>query len=99
MIDEGMALIEQKIRQAIALIQRLRKENEEFKKEIAKLQGEIQQLNEAANTMQAEREMLKRKIGSAVSMLDKVDLDDVLESMAEEVAKETEENMKGEKGS
>lgn len=93
MIDEGMALIEQKIRQAIALIQKLRKENEELKKEITKLQGEIQQLNEAANIMQAEREMLKHKIGSAVSMLDKVELDDVLESMAEEVAKETEENM------
>ena len=89
MIDEGIQLIEQKVQQAIALIGRLREENKNLKKEIVRLRDEVQLLKEEARTIQDERKSLKDKIDSAVSMLDKVDLDDVLESMAEEVVNET----------
>ena len=92
MSEEGLALIEGKIQQAIALIERLKTENENLKKEIVKLQDEIQQLKEEASIVNDERESLKEKIDSAVSRLDKVNLDDVRESIAEEVTKETEED-------
>ncbi len=92
MMNEGMEMIEKKIQQAIALIERLKEENENLKNEIARLQEENRQLREEAGAMQSEREELKGKIDSAVSMLDKVDLDDVLDSIAEEVAEETEED-------
>ena len=62
-----------------------------LKNEIARLQEEIRQLREETGAMQEERTELKGKIDSAVSMLDKVDLDDVLDSIAEEVVEETEE--------
>ncbi len=97
MLDEGIELIEQKVQQAIALIGKLRQKNENLKQEMAGLRDEIQQLKEEASTMQDERTVLRGKIDSAVSMLDKIDLDDVLESMAEEVVKET-EPVAGEEG-
>ena len=92
MIDEGMELIEKKIQQAISLIGILKEENQNLKNEIARLQEEIRRLKEEAGAMQEERTELKDKIDSAVSMLDKVDLDDVLDSIAEEVAEETEDD-------
>ncbi len=92
MMNEGMEVIEKKIQQVIALIERLRKENANLKNEVGGLREQIQQLQEAAGAMQSEREELKGKIDSAVSMLDKVDLDDVLDSIAEEVAEETEDD-------
>ena len=92
MMDEGMQTIEKKIQQAVTLIERLKEENQNLKSQIAKLQEEIAQLKEAASTMQNEREELKGKIDSAVSMLDKVDLDNVLDSIAEEVIEETEDD-------
>ena len=54
-------------------------------------QEQIQQLQEETGAMKSEREELKGKIDSAVSMLDKVDLDDVLDSIVEEVVEETDE--------
>ena len=90
MIDEGIKLIEQKVQQAITLIGRLKEENKNLKKEIIRLQDEVQRLKEERSAMQDERTAVKNKIDSAVSMLDKVDLDDVLESLAEEVVNETE---------
>ena len=92
MMNEGMEVIEKKIQQAIALIERLKEENENLKNEIARLQEEIRQLREETGLMQEERAELKGKIDSAVSMLDKVDLDDVLDSIAEEVVEETEDD-------
>ena len=92
MMDSGMAIIEEKIQRAVTLIERLKEENQKLKNEIAGLQAEIQQLKEETGTMQEERAELKDKIDSAVSMLDKVDLDDVLDSIAEEVTKETEDD-------
>ncbi len=90
-MDEAMEIIERKIQRVIALVDRLKEENQSLKNEIAGLQEEIQQLKEETGTMQEERAELKSKIDSAVSMLDKVDLDDVLDSIAEEVTKETED--------
>ncbi len=89
MMDSGMAIIEEKIQRAVALIERLKEENQKLKNEVTGLQAEIQRLKEETGTMQEERAELKNKIDSAVSMLDKVDLDDVLDSIAEEVTKET----------
>ena len=90
MIDEGIKLIEQKVQQAITLIGRLKEENKNLKKEIIRLQDEVQRLKEERSAMQDERTAVKDKIDSAVLMLDKVDLDDVLESLADEVVNETE---------
>jgi len=90
-MDEGIRIIERKIQRAVVLIERLKEENQNLKNEIAKLQKENQRLKEETGAMQEERSELKDKIDSAVSMLDKVDLDDVLDSIAEEVTKETEE--------
>ncbi len=90
MMDEGIGTIEKKIQQAVTLIERLKAENQNLKNQIASLQEELAQLRDAAGTMQEEREELKGKIDSAVSMLDKADLDNVLDSIAEEVIEETE---------
>jgi len=92
MMNAGMEIIERKIQQVIALIDRLKEENQNLKDEITGLREENLQLKEETNTMQEERAELKGKIDSAVSMLDKVDLDDVLDSIAEEVTKETEDD-------
>lgn len=89
MTDEGMELIQKKVEQAIMLIQRLREENKNLKSEISRLQDEIQKLKEEANQMRAERSAIKEKINTAASMLDKVDLEDMLEELAEEVSEET----------
>jgi predicted RNase H-like nuclease (RuvC/YqgF family) len=89
MIDEGMELIQKRVQQAIGLIERLREENQNLKNEIARMQDEIQQLKEEANALREEREVIKGKIDTAVSMLDNVQLDDMLESIAEEVVEET----------
>lgn len=92
MMDSEMAIIEEKIQRVVTLIERLKEENQKLKSEIAGLQAENRQLKEETGTMQEERAELKDKIDSAVSMLDKVDLDDVLDSIAEEVTKETEDD-------
>lgn len=89
MMDEGMELIEQKIRQAIAVIERLRAENENLKKEVARISEEMQKLKESTSVMNVERKVIKDKINSAVTMLDRVNLDDVLDSIADEVKEET----------
>jgi len=88
MADEAMELIEKRIRQAIALIERLRDENENLRNQITRMQDEIQLLKEKSKALAEEREEIKGKIDTAVSMLDKVDLEDVLDNMADEVAEE-----------
>ena len=79
MIDEGIGLIQKRVQLAIGLIERLREENENLKKEIARMQDEIQELKEEANAMREEREAIKGKIDVALSMLDKVDLEEKAE--------------------
>jgi predicted RNase H-like nuclease (RuvC/YqgF family) len=91
MMDENMEFLQKRVQQAIGLIERLKEENQNLKNQLARMQDEIQQLKEEANALREERELIKGKIDTAVSMLDKVDLDDVLESIAEEVAEEAAE--------
>ncbi len=89
MADEGTELIQRRIQQAVTLIERLREENANLKDRIAQMQDEIQKLKEEVNQMKAEKEEIKGKIDTAVLMLDRVDLDDMLDDMAKEVAEET----------
>jgi len=89
MADEGIEFLQRRVQQAVALIERLKGENENLKNEIARMQDEIQRLKEETNEMKEEREEIKGKIDTAVSMLDKVDLEDVLDDMAKEVVEET----------
>ena len=91
MSDEGMQLIYTKVQQAVALIQRLREENGNLKKEIIRMQDEIQCLMEQINVLKGEREEIKGKIGAALSKVDEADMDDVLETIADEVEEESEE--------
>ena len=76
MIDEGMELLQSRVQQAIELIERLRKENENLKNKIARMQNEIQQLKEEADALKEEKEAIRGKIDTAVSMLDEVDLEE-----------------------
>jgi FtsZ-binding cell division protein ZapB len=92
--EEGMELIQKRVEQAIALIQRLKEENQNLILEINRLQDEIQKLKQEANQMRAERVAIKEKINTAASMLDKVDLEDMLERLAEEVTEESKNNKK-----
>jgi len=94
MEDAGMLLIQKRIDQAIDIIQKLKEENQSLKKEISKLQDENQKLKQEANQMIMERAAIKEKINTAASMLDKVDLEDMLEKLAEEVTEESNDNKK-----
>jgi predicted RNase H-like nuclease (RuvC/YqgF family) len=89
MTDEGMDLLQKRVQQAIGLIERLREENQNLKDRIVQMQDEIQRLKEEANAMKKEREEIKGKIDTATSMLDKVDLENMLDEVAKEVAEET----------
>jgi len=91
MLDERMESIYRKVQQAVALIQRLKEEKENLRNEIVRMQDEIQKLKEEANALREEREAIKGKIDAALSTLDEVDLEDVLETMADEVEEEAEE--------
>jgi len=91
MLDERMESIHKKVQQAVALIQRLKEEKENLRNEIVRMQDEIQKLKEEANALKEEREAIKGKIDAALSTLDEVDLEDVLETMADEVEEEAEE--------
>ncbi len=91
MLDERMESIYKKVKQAVALIQRLKEEKENLRNEIVRMQDEIQKLKEEANALREEREAIKGKIDAALSTLDEVDLEDVLETMADEVEEEAEE--------
>ncbi len=89
MTDEGMDLLQKRVQQAIGLIERLREENQNLKDHIVQMQDQMQKLKEEANAMKKEREEIKGKINTATSMLDKVDLEDMLDEVAKEVAEET----------
>jgi len=89
MTDEGMDLLQKRAQQAIGLIERLREENQNLKNRIVQMQDEIQELKEEANAMKKERQEIKGKIDTATSMLDKVDLESMLDEVAKEVAEET----------
>jgi hypothetical protein len=60
-----------------------------IQKRVQQAIGLIERLKEEANALREEREVIKGKIDTAVSMLDNVQLDDMLESIAEEVVEET----------
>jgi uncharacterized coiled-coil DUF342 family protein len=89
MTDEGMDLLQKRVQQAIGLVERIREENQNLKNRIVQMQDEIQKLKEEANALKKEREEIKGKIDTATSMLDKVDLENMLDEVAKEVAEET----------
>lgn len=93
-IDEGIELIQKKFEQAIAIVQRYKEENENLKKEISRLEDEIQRLKQETKQMINERSAIKEKISAATSMLDKVDIEDMLEKLADEVTEETKNGKK-----
>jgi len=91
MVEEGMELIYKKVQQAVALIQRLREENENLKNEIVRMQDEIQKLKEEAKTLREGKQAINGVVKSALSTLDEAGLDDVLETIADKVEEESEE--------
>lgn len=94
MEDAGMLLIQKRIDQAIEFIQKLKEENKSLKEEISRLQDENQKLKQEANQMLMERAAIREKINTAASMLDKVDLENMLDKLAEEVKEESKDNKK-----
>jgi len=97
LMDEGIELIKNRVEQAVALIQRLKEENENLKKKISSLEDEIQQLKQETKQMRDERSAIKEKINTAASMLDQVDLENMLEKLADEVSEETKNGKKKER--
>ncbi|MBD3182883.1 cell division protein ZapB [Candidatus Poribacteria bacterium] len=89
MADEGMELLQKKVQQAVTLIEKLREENNNLKDQIAEMEELIQEMKQEVELMKSERSTIKGKIDNAVSMLDKVDVDNMLEDMAKEVKAET----------
>lgn len=78
MIDESMQVLQKRVQQVAGLIDRLKEENTNLKSKIAKLEDEIQNLKEELNVMRKEREQIKNKIDDATSMLESLDIEELM---------------------
>lgn len=78
MIDESMQILQKRVQQVAGLMDRLKEENANLKIKIAKLEDEIQSLKEQLDVMRREREQIKSKIDNATSMLESLDIEELI---------------------